>query len=237
MLKEYIKRTHLRLPFSYLLLLHLPFFTVNFIFFIVLPLASRRHCIIEERLASWIKVAFLFCIELLIVPTSKHIMEKLDNYNRNCTTNMKFCLPHPNKMMPTHFHSISSLLFASLVYALINIFLLVLHLFLIRFFLTSNKVFMFFPLFSFFFLLFAFFYFPAIIAKKIITNKHGIKHIIASSLKESFLMFVSHPFFTSLLFLHSLFLLFLYPTTLFFYPSITCILYNTLVAYDMLTSC
>ncbi len=200
----------------YLLLLNLPFFALNFIFFIALPLLLRKHYIIEETLASLIKFFFLFCSQLLSVPIAKNIQlhsKKLNNSS-----------------------SMSRFLLSSLFYAWFKTTTFILHLMLFRLSIVQSQCFTFAILFSFFFILLFSLYLPQTIAKQNLSNKKSTKVLLVSAFRESFACFASHPFFTSFLFFHSLFLLILSPFTLFIYPSVPHILYNLNIAYEMLSA-
>jgi len=214
MLKEYLKRTSVQIPFSRLLFLNLPFFALSFIFFIALPLFIRRHYIIEESLASFVKIVFLFSYQFLIVPTALCIQPKKDADDKK---------------------PMRQIFIFSLLYGILKTLIFILHLFLFRLCFAWNQFFTFLTFFALFFVLLTSIYLPQTIAKNV-TNKKNDKASFIASFKASFAIFTSHPFFASFIFLHSLFLLFLSPITLFLYPSLPHILYNIRIAYEIIVA-
>lgn len=223
MLKEYIKKTH-PFPILCLWLSNLPFFLLNFMFFVTFPLLLRRWYIIGESLANFIKIVFVFCYEFLIVPTSISIFNKLS---------LSQTVPYKRAYkIKFTFHAFLS----SFFYAVFKTNLFILHLILFRLCFAQNKLLAFLELTAFFFVLCFSLYLPHIIAKKIVAHQTELKKLLLSSFKESFKLFTNHPFFSSFIFLQSLLLLFLLPLTLFCYPSMPQILYNLKVAYELLDS-
>lgn len=235
MLKEYIERTHTKIPFFKLLKLNLPFFALNFIFFVALPFLLRKFCIVEENLANLVKISFLFLHELLLVLTA-------------CQIYALFLTDSKSERFPIwKVKSKLDIFLSSLSFAIFKTSFFILHLFLFRCCIERGRILMFLVLFSFFFILLISLYLPQAIAnnwyndiEKGGNNKlffERLKTSLTSAFVISFKLFTSHPFFTSFLFLHSLSFLFLSPITLFFYPSTPHILYNISIAYKIRTSC
>ena len=208
MLKKYIKLTlNKKNTFSFIKLNIIPFILELLLFFI-LPAFIKQHYIIGQYEAILLNATFLFLFEYSIVFISKHTLAiyiEEKKYNEGEIPSSKLIL---KALTFAFFKTIFFVLFSYLFKKTIKLSL------------YSAFIFSFFS--TFFFL--CAFWLPSIL----------IKNSFFSSLKKSIRLYISHPFFTAFVFLHSLLLLFFSMFLLNVYPGLSIVTYNMHVAINLM---
>lgn len=210
MLKKYIKGVFSSLPFLRCCKLNLFTCLLTLIFFF-LPAILRKYYIVNNLQGIIIKITFLFLFEASIIPISIGVIE---------LKNKKYC----------NFFSILKISYSKilniLLFAFTKTFLLILFFYLFKIVIKVNLKLSFCFCFLYFFLFFLTFYFSSIIAK------YKINFFNAIFISASF--FIKYPFFTSIVFLHSLVLLFVSFFFFNLYPGFAKIFFNINLAHDII---
>lgn len=217
MLKEYIKKTHTPIRLSKILVINIFSHLLYICTFFAIPLLIRKYIIIGNFASSLIKITCLFLFEASFIPSCIATMHLL-NEKRNTDFSLKKAL-HTGV--------------ASLIFAFIKTAHLSLSLYFFRIAMKMH-IYLAFLICTIFFSVLCFsFWVPAIVANQSYANK---KPSIFSSFLISIKLFISFPFFSSCVFLHSLILHATSNLFFYIYPGQARIFFNINIAYGILKS-